>query len=140
VVLLAKQRTRRRTVPKTWRGPRWINAILAVGWRAPAWLIDVLSGYGYVPWRAFCWLVIAVAGGAALLREVTPAGPTGSYTANALLLALDATIPTAPLGIRDDVVLTGAYYGIALGLQVLGYAIVLAILPAASRALSRTDR
>ena len=138
VVLLSKIRTRRRTLPKTWRGPRWINSILGVGWRAPGWLIDMLSGYGYVPWRAFCWLVIAVAGGAALLRDVTPHSPTGDQTVNALLLALDATIPTAPLGIRDQVVLSGSYFGIALALQILGYAIVLAILPAASRALSRS--
>ncbi|WP_089006664.1 hypothetical protein [Micromonospora viridifaciens] len=142
-VLLAKQRTRRRSTPGTWRTPRYLRhlrPLLAAVWRIPGWLIDALSGYGYVPWRAFCWLIAAVITGTALLHDVAPKTPTSNTNANALLLALDATVPTAPLGIRENVTLTGTNYAIALGLQILGYALVLAVVPAISRTLSRADR
>src|SRR5690606_8151793 len=58
---------------------------------------------------------------------------------NALLLALDATLPTHPLGIREDVDLTGLNYGIAFGLQVVGYAPALAVIPTLTRALNRAN-
>ncbi|MEU8259332.1 hypothetical protein AB0C02_01730, partial [Micromonospora sp. NPDC048999] len=139
-VLLAKQRTRRRSTPGTWRTPRYLRPLLAAAWRIPGWLIDALSGYGYAPWRAFCWLIAAVITGTAFLHDVAPKAPTSNTNANALLLALDATVPTAPFGIRESVTLTGTSYAIALGLQILGYALVLAVVPAISRTLSRTDR
>ncbi|MFG3600197.1 hypothetical protein [Micromonospora chersina] len=139
-VLLAKQRTRRRSTPGTWRTRRYLRPLLAAAWRIPGWLIDALSGYGYVPWRAFCWLIAAVIAGTALLHDVAPKTPTSNTNFNALLLALDATVPTAPFGIREDVTLTGTNYAIALCLQILGYALVLAVVPAISRTLSRTDR
>ncbi|GGO25438.1 hypothetical protein [Micromonospora parathelypteridis] len=139
-VLLAKQRTRRRITPGTWRTPRYLRPLLAFAWRIPGWLVDALSGYGYVPWRAFLWLVAAVVTGAALLHDVAPKTPTSNANANALLLALDATVPTAPFGVREGVTLTGTNYAIALGLQILGYALVLAVVPAISRTLSRADR
>jgi adhesin HecA-like repeat protein len=139
-VLLAKQRTRRRVVPGTWRRPRFLRALSAFAWRFPGWVVDALSGYGYVPWRAFCWLIAAVLTGAALLRDVAPHAPTGDADANALLLALDATVPTAPFGVRQQVTLTGGHYVVAFCLQILGYALVLAVLPAVSRTLSRSDR
>ncbi|WP_328534028.1 hypothetical protein OG836_05955 [Micromonospora zamorensis] len=139
-VLLAKQRTRRRSTPGTWRTPRYLRPLLATAWRIPGWLIDTLSGYGYVPWRAFCWLIAAVITGTAALHDVAPKTPTSNTIANALLLALDATVPTAPFGIREKVTLTGTNYVIALGLQILGYALVLAVVPAISRTLSRADR
>ncbi|MFG1832969.1 translocation/assembly module TamB domain-containing protein, partial [Micromonospora chersina] len=139
-VMLAKQRTRRRSTPGTWRTVRYLRPLLATAWRIPGWLIDALSGYGYVPWRAFCWLIAAVITGTAALHDVAPKTPTSNANANALLLALDATVPTAPLGIRENVPLTGTNYAIALGLQILGYALVLAVVPAISRTLSRADR
>ncbi|MEU2614817.1 hypothetical protein ABZ570_25005 [Micromonospora sp. NPDC007271] len=139
-VMLAKQRTRRRNTPGTWRTPRHLRPLLAAAWRIPGWLVDALSGYGYVPWRAFCWLIAAVITGTALLHDVAPKAPTSNTNINALLLALDATVPTAPFGIRENVTLTGTNYAIALGLQILGYALVLAVVPAISRTLSRVDR
>jgi hypothetical protein len=139
-VLLAKQRTRRRTMPDTWRTPRYLRTIQAIAWRIPGLIIDALSGYGYVPWRAFCWLIAAVVGGAALLHDVAPTTPTANTNINALLLALDTTLPTAPFGIREQITLTGAPFITALSLQILGYALLLAVLPAASRTLSRTDK
>ncbi|HEY0697505.1 MAG TPA: hypothetical protein VGD43_06810, partial [Micromonospora sp.] len=139
-ILLAKQRTHRRTTPGTWRAPRYLRPLLATAWRLPGWIIDALSGYGYVPWRAFYWLIGAVTIGSILLHDVAPATPTDNTRVNALLLALDATVPTAPFGIRKDLTLTGTPYLITFALQILGYALVLAVLPAASRTLNRTDR
>ncbi|RZU75110.1 hypothetical protein EV384_3636 [Micromonospora kangleipakensis] len=49
-------------------------------------------------------------------------------------------MPTAPFGIRENVTITGTSYAIALALQILGYALALAVVPAISRTLSRTDR
>lgn len=139
-VLLAKQRVRRRITPNMLRVRGFLRPVVATAWRTPGWLIDALSGYGYVPWRAFCWLLAAITTGAALLHDVAPTTPTGDSRLNALLLALDATVPTGPFGIRENVTLTGTNFGVAFGLQVLGYALVLAVLPAVSRALSRSER
>jgi hypothetical protein len=131
-VLLAKERAKRRTGPA--------NQPLAALRRVPGLFMDALSGYGYAPWRALAWLLAAVIGGGALLRAAEPTTPTHDITINSMLLALDAVIPTAPFGLRDKVTLTGTLFTVAMILQILGYALVLAILPAASRTLSRPDR
>ena len=138
-VLLAKRRTHRLTAPNAWRTPRPVRSLLATAWRLPGWLLDAFSGYGYAPRRTFYWLVAAVITGTVLLHDAAPEqDPTRSTAINALLLALDATVPTAPFGIREQVALTGAHYATALGLQILGYGLALGVL--AVLAASRTRR
>jgi len=142
-VLLAKHRTRRRLLPDMWRLPRVLRPlrpVLAGALWIPGWLYDALSGYGYVPWRALLWFVAATTTGAFALRDAaSTTTPTENAAVNALLLALDATLPTHPLGIREDVDLTGLNYGIAFGLQVVGYALALAVIPTLTRALNRAN-
>ena len=94
---------------------RPLRPVLAGALWIPGWLYDALSGYGYVPWRALLWFVAATTTGAFALRDAaSTTTPTESAAVNALLLALDATLPTHPHGIRQDVDLTGSNYGIAL--------------------------
>ena len=141
-VLLAKHRTRRRRIPHTWHIPRLLRPlrpVLATAWRIPGWMYDALSGYGYVPWRAFIWLLAAIATGALMLNHAAPDTPTSNKSINALLLALDATLPTSPFGIREQADLTGLNYGIALALQSIGYALALAVIPTLTRTLNRTN-
>ncbi|PZM93366.1 MAG: hypothetical protein DIU79_10975 [Actinobacteria bacterium] len=102
-------------------------------------MYDALSGYGYVPWRAFIWLLAAIATGALMLHNTAPTTPTPNTSINALLLALDATLPTSPFGIREQADLTGLNYGIALALQSIGYALALAVIPTLTRTLNRTN-
>lgn len=141
-VLLAKHRSRRRHIPATWHLPRILRPlrpVLAGVWRIPSWLYDGLSGYGYVPWRALLWFLAATTTGAITLHDAAPIGkPTGHRWINALLLGLDATLPTHPLGIHEKAELTGPNYGIALALQVVGYALALTVIPAITRTLNRT--
>ena len=140
-VLLARQRTRRRHVPHTWRLPRLLRPlrpVLATVWRVPGWLYDALSGYGYVPCRTFIWFLVAIAAGAFLLHDPASTTPTSHSTVNALLLAVDTTLPTNPFGIRSEVDLTGSDYLIALALQGIGYVLTLVVIPTLARALNRT--
>lgn len=139
-VLLAKNRMRRRTTSRAEQAPRPLRSLLTAAWRVPGWLTDALAGYGYVPLRAFCWLLTAVAAGALFLRGHALPSPTGNETVNATLFALDSIVPTSPFGLREQAQLTGAAYGVTMALQVLGYALALAVLPAISRALSRADK
>ena len=139
-VLLAKHRARRRHVPRTWRLPRLLRPLhpaLAAVWQIPGWLYDGLSGYGYVPWRAVPWLLAASATGALTLRDVAASHPTDTTWINAVLLGLDATLPTHPLGVHDPVSLTGEHHLVALALRIVGYAVVLSVIPAVIRAVGR---
>jgi hypothetical protein len=148
-VLLAKHRTRRWFVSHSWELPHWprslhsvltiMRPVLATIRRIPGWIYDVLSGYGYFPERALAWLLVAIATGALMLHDVAPT--TTSHTwINALLLAMDATLPTGPFGIREQANLTGLDYGIALALQVVGYILALAVIPALTRTLNRASQ
>ena len=94
-----------------------------------------------MPLRAFCWLLLAVtAGGLAFLEVGDLPSPTGDRRLNAFLFALDTIVPTSPFGLRAQAQLTGVAFGVAIALQILGYALVLAVVPAVSRALSRSDK
>jgi hypothetical protein len=119
-VLLAKRRAKRATRP-VWR-------------RLPGWLLDGLSGYGYAPGRALGWLAAAWAIGAAYFA-VDP--PTGDGRFSAALYALDVLLPTSLLGLEDQFSPRGAGYWLATGLQALGWALSIAVLPAVTRTLSR---
>lgn len=127
LVLLAKRRSRRARLP--------------MPLRFPGWLLDGLAGYGYVPLRAFCWLLLALTAGTLAFRGATgvPA-PTGEPLLDAFLLALDTVLPTSPFGLRAAAQLTPAIFGTAITLQIIGYALALAVIPAVSRSLSRSDK
>jgi hypothetical protein len=138
LVLLAKQRSQRQTNAQRW--PRALRITLGQMWRLPGKLFDLIAGYGYVPWRAAVWLLVAVSAGAIYLVRIGPTRPTSNINLNAVLLALDSVTPTSPFGIREQADLTGTPALVAIVLQVVGYALVLAVLPALSRALSRPDK
>jgi hypothetical protein len=121
-VLLAKRRVQRATRP--------------VWWRLPGWLLDGLSGYGYAPGRAFGWLAAAWAIGSAYFAADPPDGD-GDGRFNAALYALDVLLPTSLLGLEDQFSPQGAGYWLAIGLQALGWALSIAVLPAVTRTLSR---
>jgi len=139
-VLLEKRRCRRRAGPLSWRAPEPFRGIVSALWRIPGLAFDILAGYGYVPLRAAAWFGASVAVGTISLWRAAVDHPTSNSHANQLLLALDATLPTSPLGIRQSTQLEGTPLVVAMILQVLGYGLALAVLPALSRALSRGDR
>jgi hypothetical protein len=117
-VLLAKRRAYRATLP-WWR-------------RVGGLVMDGLAGYGYVPGRALGWLVAAwLAGWGYFASTARP--PT-----NPALYALDVLVPTSPLGLASRYTLDGTGLWVASGLQVLGWALSLAVLPAVTRAFNRS--
>jgi cytoskeletal protein CcmA (bactofilin family) len=139
-VLLAKSRSRRRATRTTWRPLGPLRYVVDFVRRIPGLLMDALAGYGYVPARAFCWLLIATAAGTLALRDTGVPGPAANDDLNAFLLALDSIVPTSPFGLRSQATLAGSAFAVTTALQILGYALTLALLPAVSRALSRSDK
>jgi hypothetical protein len=121
MVLLAKRRAHSHRLP-----PRW---------RFISWSQDVLSGYGYAPGRAVGWLVAAWAVGTAYFAVDRPDGDGAFYSP---LYALDVLLPTSPLRVEGSFTPEGAGFWLAIGLQVLGWALSIAVLPALTRALSRS--
>jgi hypothetical protein len=120
MVMLAKRRAHCRRLP-----PRW---------RLLARVQDALSGYGYAPGRAVGWLIAAWVVGAAYFAAVPPDGD-GPF--HATLYALDVLLPTSPFRLEDRFAPEGAGFWIAIGMQALGWALSIAVLPALTRALSR---
>ncbi|MBB5871759.1 hypothetical protein F4553_005138 [Allocatelliglobosispora scoriae] len=140
-VLLEKRRARRAVLAQELPLPSWLGWFPRLLIRIPGWFADALAGYGYVPWRAFFWLVAAEALGWWVFRsEPAPDHPSHSPNANAALYALDAILPTSPLGLEELYHPLGGKLVISLLLQGLGWALSFAVLPAATRALSRSDR
>jgi uncharacterized protein YjbI with pentapeptide repeats len=140
-VLMAEERYRRRAAvgrpPRTWLWPVWFAAGQLR--RLPGRLYGMVAGYGYAPWRAAIWLLAAVAAGAAYLERTSPARPTSNVTVNSALLALDSITPTSPFGLRQQADLNGSAAVVAVALQIVGYGLALAVLPALSRVLSRPE-
>lgn len=122
-VLLAKRRAHRATRPP-WR-------------RVWGWAMDGLAGYGYAPGRALGWLAAGWLAGwwyfAAVARPHPP---------HAGLYALDVLVPTSPFGLADkyadQYTVDGAGLWVAIGLQIMGWALSLAVLPAVARAFNRS--
>jgi len=138
-VLLGKRRALRTSASDTGPDAPWRHLTAALR-RVPGLIIDALAGYGYAPGRAFTWLLAALGLGTWLLYPAAPTGPTSDHTTNALLLALDAVLPTSPLGIREAANLTGGPYLATIVLQGFGFAVSLAVLPALTRTLARADK
>jgi hypothetical protein len=140
-VLLAKRRARRAVVAAELPLPSWLGWFPRVLIRVPGWFADVLAGYGYVPWRAFFWLLAAeVVGTWTFIDHVPIDAPSHNETANAALFALDSILPTSPLGLESQFHPTHWGLVVFLLLQGLGWALSFAVLPAATRALNRSDR
>jgi hypothetical protein len=118
-VLLAKRRAYRTTRP-AWR-------------RAWGWVMDGLAGYGYAPGRAVSWLAAAWLAGWWYFATIP-----GSHPPNPGLYALDVLVPTSPFGLSDSYPAAGAGLWVAAALQVLGWALSLAVLPAVARAFNRS--
>lgn len=118
-VMLAKRRAYRATRP--W----W--------WRLPGLVIDGLSGYGYAPGRAVSWLCAAWLAGWWYFAAVARSRPP-----DPALYALDLLVPTSPFGLEGRFPQDGSGLWVAAALQVLGWALSLAVLPAVARAFSRT--
>jgi hypothetical protein len=117
-VLLAKRRAYRSTRPP-WR-------------RVAGWVLDGLAGYGYAPGRALGWLAAAwLAGWWYFTAAAHPRPPTPG------LYALDVLVPTSPFGLADRYPVNGTGLWVAAALQVLGWALSLAVLPAVTRAFNR---
>jgi hypothetical protein len=121
MVMLAKRRAHCRRLP--------------LRWRLLGRTQDALSGFGYAPGRAVGWLFAAWAVGAAYFSAVKPDGE-GPF--HATLYALDVLLPTSPLRLEDRFAPEGAGFWIAIAMQVLGWALSIAVLPALTRALSRS--
>ncbi|GHJ46379.1 hypothetical protein Cs7R123_37210 [Catellatospora sp. TT07R-123] len=133
IILLGKRRTQRRYSS----GPLSLAGLLR---RIPGLLIDALAGYGYVPARAFACLLTAIAVGTFVFRPTGATQPTDDLNVNALLLAIDAIIPTSPFGLVGAAGLSGAAYLAAMVLQGFGFALSIAVLPALTRTLARADK
>jgi hypothetical protein len=118
-VLLAKRRAYRST--RSW----W--------WRVLGLVTDGLAGYGYAPGRAVAWLCAAWLAGWWYFATAAHARPRDPG-----LYALDLLVPTSPFGLEDRNPQNGAGVWVAAGLQVLGWALSLAVLPAVARAFNRT--
>ncbi|MDI1466267.1 hypothetical protein QEZ54_35350 [Catellatospora sp. KI3] len=133
IVLLGKRRSQRRNTTGSGTLPGLLR-------RIPGLLIDGLAGYGYVPARAFACLLTAIAVGTWLFSHHPPAHPMKSSEANALLLAIDAILPTSPFGLVEAAGLSGGTYLAAMILQGFGFALSIAVLPALTRTLARADK
>ncbi|QUQ63629.1 hypothetical protein [Kutzneria sp. CA-103260] len=122
VVLLARQRHRRRHLP-LWSKP-W------------GWLQDVAVGYGYVPWRAAGWLGILWLAGWLYFRDQRPLpGSSGDY--QPALYALDLLLPVLSIGQRGTVHFTGAAQIVAAVMTVCSWILGIAVLAGLTRALTR---
>jgi hypothetical protein len=117
-VLLAKRRAYRATLP-------WWRRLAGLG-------MDALAGYGYAPGRALAWLVAAwLAGWGYFATTARPAPDPGLY-------ALDLLLPGSPFGVDQRYTPHGTAFAVAVGLQAMGWALSLAVLPAVAKALNRS--
>jgi hypothetical protein len=126
IVLLAKQRARRRTL----RWPR----------RLPGYLLDGLVGYGYRPLRAVGWGLALLAAGTAYFsgvgRTYDGTGPHPPFSP--FLYTLDQLVPVGHFGQQDSWQVHGLAAYVAVGLTVFGWSLGLAVVAAVSRTLTRT--
>lgn len=126
LVLLAKQRARRRKLP----------------WYARAWghLQDAAVGYGYRPERALAWLFgLLVLGTIAFaLRPPTPATADPHLAFNPLVYTLDLLLPVINFGQSRSFVPTPGTQYLAYVLTAAGWILATTIAAAVARAVNRS--
>ena len=85
------------------------------------------------------WLSLAYAAGVAYFQSHRPDPVAGAQptTYRPWLFVLDSLLPTSPFGQQALWRATGAGFAIWFSLQVLGWLLVLSVLPAVARSLSR---
>jgi hypothetical protein len=126
LVLLAKQRQRRRQRP--WWARWW------------GWLQDGLVGYGYAPGRALLLLAAAFAVGCLVFSIHHPVFVgRGLHPAfNAALYTLDVLIPALAFGQASSWNPQGVGLAVATGLHILGWLLAVAVIAAITRSFTRT--
>jgi hypothetical protein len=122
VVLLARQRHRRRHLP-LWSKP-W------------GWLQDVAVGYGYVPWRAAGWLAVLWLAGWLYFRVQQPL-PGGAGDYQPALYALDLLLPVLSIGQRSAFHFAGPAQLVGVVMTVCSWILGIAVLAGLTRALTR---
>jgi hypothetical protein len=125
-VLLAKERSRRRTLPPLRR--------------FGGHLLDALVGYGYRPWLAASWLALLVAAGTAVftLWPPLPIDPDHHPHFAALAYSADLLIPIGAFGERSAYDPTGVTQWVADGLIAAGWILATALVAGVSRSLGRS--
>ncbi|MFF3907613.1 hypothetical protein ACFYZJ_16790 [Streptomyces sp. NPDC001848] len=124
-VLLAKQRAQRQELP-------WLG-------RVPAYLLDLLVGYGYRPLRAIGWVLGLLIASSAYFSTVRPEriNTEDHSVFNPVLYAADHLVPVIRFGQTDVWQYHGTPAVVTAALTVLGWTLGIAIAAAASRTLTR---
>lgn len=124
LVLLAKQRHRRATLP--------------VPHRAWGYVQDWTVGYGYRPSLAGAWLVALLAFGTFMFRHHPVIQEPGHNTEfNPFLYTLDLLLPVGSLGQEGEFAPHGVYLWIADALVAMGFILGLTVAAGITRVLSR---
>lgn len=126
VVLLAKHRRRRETLPLP--GKAW------------GYLQDWTVAYGYRPAQAALWMVLLWASGSVLFQLHPPAALKGDEAPqwNAVLYTLDLLLPVISLGQDTAWDPRGGYQWIAVSLVLLGWVLATTVATGATRLLQRS--
>ena len=124
-VLLAKQRARRRTLPRAARPWGFVQ--------------DAAVGYGYRPERALGWLAALLITGVVVfgLHHPVPAGTDKAPPFNPLIYSLDLLLPVINFGQGRAYVATGGYQWIAYLLTAAGWILATTIAAGLARAVNR---
>lgn len=124
-VLLARQRTRTRSLPR-WR-------------RLPGYIADAITGYGYRPARALAWAAGLLISGSTYFSRVhpEPLDPTGQAVFNPATYTADQLIPLVHIGNSNEWQVHGAALVVSSALTILGWVLSIAIAAGATRAVSR---
>ncbi|MEY9855263.1 hypothetical protein ABH935_000862 [Catenulispora sp. GAS73] len=124
-VLLAKQRARRRTLPRAARPWGFVQ--------------DAAVGYGYRPERALGWLAALLVTGIVVfgLRHPVPVSPGTAPPFNPLIYSLDLLLPVINFGQGRAYVATGGYQWVAYLLTAAGWILATTIAAGLARAVNR---
>jgi hypothetical protein len=105
--------------------------------------LDLTIGYGYRDWLALIWLAVVIGIGTAIFavdessfKKTTLHPPEF----DPLLYAIDATVPVLGLGQTDAWSATGGVVWVKLGLSVVGYALLAAVVAAAAGLIKHDQR
>jgi hypothetical protein len=125
LVLLAKQRARRATLPPPTR--------------ALGYLLDVLVGYGYRSWLAGVWLSVLLAAGTAVFLRTPPEVIDLEYAPrfHAFIYTLDLLVPVDAFGLRTAYDPQGWTVWVAYGLIASGWILATALITGVTRSLRR---